>query len=513
MSKILFATSEAHPLIKTGGLADVSGSLPAALKSLNHAVRLILPAYPAAKEKAGPLKCITTIRLPGSQEEIKILEGRLPGSRVFVWLVDYPPAFAREGNPYLDPDGHDWPDNPERFTLFCRIVNEIAMGRVGLNWRPDIVHCNDWQTALVPALLSLEAERPATVFTIHNLAYQGMFPAEVFFRLGLPPQLWHFEGLEFHNHLSFIKGGLAYADKLTTVSPTYAREIQSAEFGYGLDGLLRHRAADLHGILNGIDLDEWNPATDPHIEWHYNAKRFSAKQHNKRALQAEFGLPESDDLLLGSVGRLVEQKGVDLVLDIIDRLAELPVQLALLGSGEAHFEAALQDAAARHPHMLSIKLGYSERLAHRVEAGADAFLMPSRFEPCGLNQMYSLAYGTVPIVHRTGGLADTIVDLNETTARDYSATGFSFDDETSEAVLDTCLRALSYFHASRINWWKLVITGMKKDFSWPASAAQYLELYRRMCGSEDSTRENPALDSLPHNAMLPDTAPQGTRRH
>ncbi len=477
MSKILFATSEAHPLIKTGGLADVSGSLPAALKSLNHAVRLILPAYPQAKEKAGPLKCITTIRLPGSQEEIKILEGRLPGSRVFVWLVDYPPAFDRPGNPYLDANGHDWPDNAERFAFFCRIVSEIAMGRAGLDWRPEIVHCNDWQTGLVPALLSLEPERPATVFTIHNLAYQGMFPAEVFFRLGLPPQLWHFEGLEFHNHLSFIKGGLAYADKLTTVSPTYAREIQTAEFGYGLDGLLRHRAADLRGILNGIDLDEWNPACDPHIVRHYDARRFSAKRDNKRALQTDFSLPESNDLLLGSVGRLVEQKGVDLVLDIIEALAELPVQLALLGSGEARFETALQDAAARFPHKISIKLGYSEHLAHRVEAGADAFLMPSRFEPCGLNQLYSLRYGTPPIVHAVGGLADTVVDATPEAIRRKTATGFCFYYASGDALLRTIHHALEIY-AQTPKWRAIARTAMTQVFDWKNSARQYVALYR-----------------------------------
>ena len=478
MSKILFATSEAHPLIKTGGLADVSGSLPAALKSLNHAVRLILPAYPQAKERAGPLKCITTIRLPGSQEEARILEGRLPGSRVFVWLVDYPPAFDREGNPYLDANGRDWPDNAERFAFFCRVVTEIAMGRAGLDWRPEIVHCNDWQTGLVPALLSLEAERPTTVFTIHNLAYQGMFPAEVFFRLGLPPQLWHFEGLEFHNHLSFIKGGLAYADKLTTVSPTYAREIQTAEFGYGLDGLLRHRASDLHGILNGIDLDEWNPATDPHIERHYNAKRFSAKQDNKRALQAEFGLPESNDLLLGSVGRLVEQKGVDLLLDIIEPLVELPVQLALLGSGEARFETALQEAAARYPHKISINLGYSERLAHRIEAGADAFLMPSRFEPCGLNQLYSLRYGTPPIVHAVGGLADTVVDATPKAIKQKTATGFCFYYASGDALLRTVTHALEVY-AQPVKWRGIARTAMAQVFDWKSSARQYIALYKQ----------------------------------
>ena len=478
MSKILFATSEAHPLIKTGGLADVSGSLPAALKSLNHAVRLILPAYPQAKERAGPLKCITTIRLPGSQEEARILEGRLPGSRVFVWLVDYPPAFDREGNPYLDANGRDWPDNAERFAFFCRVVTEIAMGRAGLDWRPEIVHCNDWQTGLVPALLSLEAERPTTVFTIHNLAYQGMFPAEVFFRLGLPPQLWHFEGLEFHNHLSFIKGGLAYADKLSTVSPTYAREIQTAEFGYGLDGLLRHRATDLRGILNGIDLDEWNPATDPHIKRHYDARRLSAKQDNKRALQAEFGLPESNDLMLGSVGRLVEQKGVDLLLDIIEPLAELPVQLALLGSGEARFETALQEAAARHPHKIGIKLGYSERLAHRVEAGADAFLMPSRFEPCGLNQLYSLRYGTPPIVHAVGGLADTVVDATPKAIKQKTATGFCFYYASGDALLRTVTHALEVY-AQPVKWRGIARTAMAQVFDWKSSARQYIALYKQ----------------------------------
>ncbi len=476
MSKILFAASEAHPLIKTGGLADVSGSLPAALKRLRQAVRLVIPAYPQAKQRAGDLKPVGSIRLPGSTQVMTVLEGRMPGSGVIVWLLDYPPAFGREGNPYVGPDGRDWPDNAERFALFCRGVVAIAQDRAGLDWRADVVHCNDWQTGLVPALLSLETVRPATVFTIHNLSYQGIFPAETFVRLGLPHELWHYRGLEFFNHLSFIKGGLVYADRLSTVSPTYAREIQTPEFGYGLDGLLRHRAEALRGILNGIDLQEWDPAHDPHIPCHYDAEHLTAKRGNKRALQEELGLPASDQLLLGSVGRLVEQKGVDLVIACIDRLLELPLQLAVVGSGDPAFEQALQEAAERHPHKMSLRLGYDEGLAHRVEAGADAFLMPSRFEPCGLNQLYSLRYGTPPIVHAVGGLADTVVDASPEALKEKRATGFCFYYASPEVLFHSVERALALYEKPAL-WEQLARTGMAQVFDWRSSARQYLQLY------------------------------------
>jgi len=509
---ILFCTSEAYPLIKTGGLGDVCGSLPQALCALGNDVRIVLPAYPEALEHSTGLTSLAKLTLIGATEPVEILAGRLNGSNVGLYLVNSPAHFQRPGNPYVQDDGSDWPDNAERFALFARAVVALALGQAGAGWMPQLVHCNDWQTGLVPALLSQHEVRPATLFSIHNLSYQGLFPAETFSALKLPESLWSIDGLEFHGRLSFIKGGIACADQVTTVSPTYAHEICSSTLGYGLEGLLQYRSANLTGILNGMDNDTWNPAADPFIERTYNIHHLQHKLANKLALQRDHDLPhEGQPLLLGYIGRLVEQKGVNLILDMLEQLFRHPVQLVVLGSGDRTIEKRFEDAAQRYPDQLSVHIGYDERLAHRIQAGADCLLMPSHYEPCGLSQMYGLAYGTVPIVHRTGGLVDTVVDLNETTARDYSATGFSFDEETPEAVLDTCVRALSWFQASRINWWKLVITGMKKDFSWTASAARYFELYRRMCGLKESARENPELESLPHGAALQDTAQRETR--
>ncbi|MFQ5644295.1 MAG: glycogen synthase GlgA [Thiogranum sp.] len=511
---ILFCTSEAYPLIKTGGLADVSGSLPKALCELGNDVRIVLPAYPEVLQHSAGLSTVAELTLIGATEPVEILAGHLAGSDVGLYLVNSPAHFRRPGNPYLQDDGSDWPDNAERFALFARAIVALALGQADSGWAPELVHCNDWQTGLVPALLSQHAERPATLFSIHNLSYQGLFPAATFSTLKLPENLWSIDGVEFHNRLSFIKGGIACADRITTVSPTYAREICTSAFGYGLEGLLQYRSDDLTGILNGMDTDTWNPATDSFIEQTYNVHHLQHKLANKLALQRDHGLPQgARPLLLAYIGRLVEQKGVDLILDMLDELFRHPVQLVILGSGDRTLEQRLEEAARRYPHQLAVYTGYDEQSAHRIEAGADCLLMPSRYEPCGLNQMYSLAYGTIPIVHRTGGLADTVVDLNDTTARDYSATGFCFDDTTPQAVLDACVRALSYFQASRIDWWKLVITGMKKDFSWPASAARYLELYRRMCGVEDSSAKPVPIESLPHGAALLDAVPPETRIH
>ncbi len=403
--KILFAASEAQPLIKTGGLADVAGSLPVALTHFDHDVRLVLPAYPKAVESSLPLRTVATLRLPGSSENVRVLEGTLD-KKLPLYLVDAPGLFDRSGNPYTDAAGNDWSDNPQRFALFCRAVVTLALDQAGLGWRPDLVHCNDWQTGLVPAMLSDEGSRPATIFTIHNLAYQGVFE-----QLHLPAKLWTPNGLEFHQKLSFIKGGLAFADWVTAVSPTYAREILTPAFGYGLEGLLQHRIERLQGVLNGIDYHAWDPASDPAIAQHFDVGTFNLKHVNKLKLQQELGLPQSQDaFLLGHIGRLVEQKGVDMILDIVPGLVKQEnTQLVLLGSGDPRLEQALREAAAQNPERVAIYIGYDEQLAHRVEAACDCFLMPSRFEPCGLNQLYSLRYGTVPIVHRTGGLADTVV--------------------------------------------------------------------------------------------------------
>lgn len=478
---ILFCTSEAYPLIKTGGLADVSGSLPKALLQLEHDIRMVLPAYPAAIEQCGELAEIARLSLTGSDTPVRILATRLPDSEVPLYLVDAPAFFNRPGSPYVQPDGSNWPDNAERFALFARACVALAMGDGDPHWRPQLVHCNDWQTGLVPALLSQLPQRPATLFSIHNLSYQGLFPATTFRALALPDTLWSMDGLEFHNMLSFIKGGIANADWVTTVSPTYAEEIREEEFGYGLEGLLQYRADNLTGILNGVDADTWNPSADRWIARRYDVHTLQHKLFNKFTLQRDNGLPvSSQPLVLGYIGRLVEQKGVDLIIDIVDALAAHPVQLIVLGSGEQRLEQQLQEAAARFPRQVCVHIGYDEQLAHRIEAGADALLMPSRYEPCGLNQMYSQLYGTVPIARRTGGLADTIVDFNQQTLAEHTATGFCHDEDSPEALLATCLGALSMFRNDRVDWWKLVIAGMHRDFSWTASAARYSELYRNL---------------------------------
>ena len=477
MKKILFVTSEAHPLIKTGGLADVSGSLPKALAELAQDVRLIMPNYQAIKTY-GDVRFLCSLRV--DNREVNLLETQMPDSQVTVWLVDYPEFFNRPGNPYLDGQGEPWPDNANRFALFCRIAVEVAMNRAYLDWQPDIVHCNDWQSGLVPALLSLETHRPASVFTIHNMAYQGLFPAESTMGLDLPGQLWTPEGLEFHNMLSFIKGGLVYADHITTVSPTYALEIQTPTFGYGLEGLLRHRKDALSGIINGIDLEVWNPETDPFIAKHYRAALLSEKPFNKSELQRRFALPVNGHVpLFGLIGRLVEQKGIDLIIDCLPDLMSMPMQFVLLGAGDKAYEQRLQNLAHVYPDKMSVTLGYDESLAHLIEAGSDVFLMPSRFEPCGLNQMYSQRYGTLPIVRKTGGLADTVVDALPETIANKTATGFVFNEASASPLLEAVKRAMMLYSDQK-TWAKIQTNAMNKDFSWRHSAEQYLMLYRSL---------------------------------
>ena len=537
MYRVLFVASEAYPLIKTGGLGDVCGSLPPALTSLGVEVRLLLPAYRDALARLPHVQRLTDIYVAEVNLNVSLLQATLPGTRVPVWLLDCPPAYDRPGNPYLDARGQPWGDNAERFALLARVATRIALDGLDLGWRPDVVHCHDWQAGLVPALLAQQAARPATVFTIHNLAYQGLFPRRTYVALQLPERLWSMDGLEFHGQLSFIKGGIAFADCITTVSPTYAREIQTPAFGCGLDGLLRHRAArqgaempgttraakvrlrpksqptakrlpqpapagggttsyseavvprgtpqrespaaapTLVGILNGIDTDEWNPQDDRHLVMGYSAERLEDKLANKLALQEQLGLPrEARTALIGNVGRLVEQKGIDLVLAALPQLMQLPLQLVVLGTGEASYAHALRAAAAHYPGRLTVIIGYDEHLAHRIEAGADMFLMPSRFEPCGLNQLYSLRYGTVPIVHRVGGLADTVVDSNPANLGTDTATGVVFDEPTPAALVAAVERALALYRQPAV-WRAIQRAGMRQDFSWRHSAAEYLKLY------------------------------------
>jgi len=482
MQKILFATSEVYPLIKTGGLADVAASLPRALTRLGYDVKIILPAYNSVLEKAAAtgVKQVAQFTIDG--EPVVIRQTRLPGSKVTAWLVDIPEFSERVGNPYCGIDGNDWPDNHKRFSIFCKAIETIALNQANLNWQPDIVHCNDWQTGLVPALLSLHPHHIATVFTIHNLAYRGLFSQQAFAELNLPPAFWHHERLEFYAQLSFIKGGIAFADYVTTVSPSYAREIQKPEFGCGLDGLLRYRSESLAGILNGIDIDEWNPASDPYLTANYNRRTLGNKCKNKAALQERMGLTVKSDVpLLGFIGRLVDQKGVDLILSQMPRIVEGNYQVVILGSGFAHYEQRLLEIAQQHPQKVAVHIGYDEALAHQIEAGSDIFLMPSIFEPCGLNQMYSLRYGTLPVVHAVGGLRDTVFELPFDKI-DSLANGFVFHNADGRELFAAIERAATAFQQENV-WKKLQVNAMTQDFSWEQSAKHYAEIYTRVTAS------------------------------
>ena len=478
MQKILFATSEVYPLVKTGGLADVAASLPRALLKLGQDVKILLPAYSSVLEKAKSIGTKEIAKIEVDGYSISLKQTRLPGTKVIVWLVDIPEFFERPGNPYCGPDGNDWPDNHKRFYVFAKVAELIALDQVSLNWKPSIVHCNDWQTGLIPALLSLHPQRPATVFTIHNLAYRGLFSYQAFAELNLPAVFWHHERLEFYGQMSFMKGGLAFADHITTVSPSYAQEIQTPEFGCGLDGLMRYRSDALVGILNGIDTDEWNPGTDAHLSCNYNRRTLGNKVKNKLALQEELGLAINEDIpLLGFVGRLVDQKGVDLILSQMKELLNENCQLVILGSGFPHYEQALTSIAAQYPLKVAVTLGYNESFAHRIEASSDIFLMPSIFEPCGLNQMYSLRYGTLPIVHAVGGLSDTVFENTEESDPEKT-NGFVFHEATTEELFSAIQRAINLFQ-QKDQWKKLQLNAMSKDFSWDVSAKEYLAIYEQ----------------------------------
>lgn len=484
MRKILFASSEVHPLIKTGGLADVSASLPKALKQQGQDVRLVIPAYRQCLSALADVRKIASIEVVGFHLPVEILESTLPGTDVPVWLVHSPHHFDRDGGPYGPESGGDWHDNAARFALFSRVIGLLATDQVGLNWQPDIFHCNDWQTGLAPALIAHLPNRPKIIFTIHNLAYQGLYSRDVFEALDLSEMLWTSDGIEFYGQMSFMKGGLVYSDHVNTVSPTYAKEICTSEFGYGLEGLLSHRTeqGDVSGILNGIDLAEWDPSTDKYIAQNYTAKTVKNKLHNKTMLQQHFHLPLKDDvLLIGFISRLVEQKGVDLSLAALINMLEagLPIQVVCLGSGESQFEHDLRVLRAHYPDKVAVHIGYNEPLAHQIEAGVDLFLMPSRFEPCGLNQLYSLRYGTLPLVRNTGGLADSVVDASDDNRKNNTATGFVFNKADVVELEATLQRALALYKRPRL-WRKVVLTAMLQNFSWQNSALKYLSLYDEM---------------------------------
>lgn len=478
--KVLFVAPEIAPWVKTGGLGDVAGALPPALRAQGLDVRVLAPYYPGlraafpdAEEVARPHG------LSGLLPSPVLRQAQAPDGTPLL-LIDFPEYFDRPGNPYLGPDGHDWPDNHLRFGLLARVAAWLGSAASTFAWRPDVVHCNDWQSALAPAYLHyLPGATAKSVVTIHNLAFQGLFGRAALYELGLSDAAWHMGGVEYYGYLSLLKAGLQFADAITTVSPTYAREIQTDAEGMGMAGLLRHRSAALTGILNGIDTAAWDPAADAALDApfaHYDAKRLVARDANKAALQRLLGLAaEADMPLFGVVSRLTHQKGLDLLAKIAAELLALPAQLVVLGSGEHEFEDAFRSLAQAHPGRCAVTIGFDETLAHRIEAGVDVFLMPSRFEPCGLNQMYSLRYGTPPLVRATGGLADTVIDAADTA----NGNGFVFAEATAAALLATIRRAVAAWH-DKPRWRRLQRNGMAADFSWTDPARRYGELYARL---------------------------------
>lgn len=483
---VLSVASEAYPLVKTGGLADVVGALPAALAREGVSATTLLPGYPAVIDA---LEQRTTVHnftdLHGGPAHL--LAGHAAGLALLV--LDAPHLYARDGNPYIGPDGTDWPDNAQRFAALGFAAAEIARGaRAG--YRPDIVHCHDWQSAMAIAYLRFSpGPRPATVMTVHNLAFQGQYPWALKKELGLPERAYTVDGVEYYGMIGYLKAGLALADAITTVSPTYAAEVRSTQHGMGLDGLLRMRAGVLHGILNGIDTDVWNPATDPHLAAPFDAKHLAARAANKAALQERLGLAvDPKALLFGVVSRLTWQKGTDLLLQSMTSIDAHGAQLALIGSGEAPIEAGLMEAMHARPGRVSAVIGYDESLAHLVQAGADALLVPSRFEPCGLTQLCALRYGALPVVARVGGLADTVIDANEMALAAGTGTGVVFE-AGSRAALDAGIERTAALWNDRRQWRALQRRAMSTDVSWSRPAARYAALYRALAAARGASAE------------------------
>jgi starch synthase len=477
--RVLFATSEIAPWAKTGGLGDVSAALPQALLRLGVDVRVVVPGYSSLLAAFPERTSVATIAHPAGLLPSSTLIETHTASGLPLLMVHCPAFYERPGGPYQNPDGFDWPDNYLRFGLLSKVAALLASDASPLPWRPQILHCNDWQTGLAPAYQRYRLPSPAaSVMTIHNLLFQGMFPAATMAPLDLPPHAFVMSGVEFHGNLSFLKAGLQLGDWITTVSPTYAREIQTPEFGYGLEGLLAHRSGEMAGILNGID-DAWDPASDPHIAAQYDFDRIERKAQNKAALQNRLGLRADPNApLLAVVSRLTYQKGLDLLAAVGDNIAARGAQLALLGGGEHWMQDAFTSLARRYPGQFAAVIGYDEPLAHQIEAGGDIFLMPSRFEPCGLNQMYSLRYGTPPLVRATGGLADTVVDGARAGA-DGNANGFAFDAPDAAAFLAAIDRALEAWR-DKPRWRQLQAAGMRTDFSWGRAAQAYVAVYRKL---------------------------------
>ena len=477
--KVLFLSPEVTPFAKTGGLADVAGALPAALRRLGLEVQLALPLYRVVREGNSEIRpLIKNLKIPLGSEKLtaNVLETKTDDG-ASVYLIERDDLYDRP-NLYGNANG-DYYDNLERFTFFAHAALLLTEN---LSFNPDIIHCHDWQTGLVPALIKgpyegvSTIEGTPTVFTVHNLGYQGIFPAEKIQVTGLPrAEFFHPEGLEFWGKINLLKAGIVYSDIITTVSPTYAREIQTSDHGLGMEGILKRRSASLHGILNGVDYRLWNPSRDPHIQANYSHRKMPGKRHCKESLIQEMGLNPSviKKPLLGMISRLDNQKGFDLLVQMLDEILELDVGLTILGSGDEGIQRDIEAAAERHPGRVGFEVGFNERLAHRIMAGADIFLIPSRYEPCGLTQMYALKYGTVPVVRATGGLDDTVVQFNLQTGE---GNGFKFGPNKPAAFIEAIRQAVNLFQDSRT--WKILMTnGMKADFSWDQSAHRYLEIY------------------------------------
>ena len=487
--RVLYITAELYPWVKSGGLGDVAGALPPALIAEGIDVRLLLPGFRGFLDAFPGITDVVRLATPYAAERVRVGLARLPDSGSPAYLVDHPAFYDRPGNPYASPDGSDWPDNHRRFGLLGWVASELARG-ADAGWRPDVLHGHDWHAGLAPAYL---AARPPpeghipTVFTIHNLAYRGPFPGAVFPELALPPEFFSIDGVEFFGMVSFIKAGLFYSDRLTTVSPTHAREIQTPAFGWGLDGLLRARASVLTGILNGVDMKVWDPRHDAVLPRSYDERDATVgKRAAKAALQKRLGLEPAERLpLFGAVSRLTPQKGLDLVLAALPDLVTGGCQLALLGSGDSDLEQAFTATADGYRGRVGVAIGYDESLAHLIYAGSDVILVPSRFEPCGLTQLYALRYGALPLVRRVGGLADTVVDATATNLSEGIATGFAFDDDSPAALMSAIRRVTALFPERKI-WRGMMRRAMTRDFSWAVAARQYSAIYR-------TVRPNPVL--------------------
>ena len=474
--QVLSVTPEIYPLIKTGGLADVTGALPIALAGKDVAIRTLIPGYPVVTGAFKKKKAVLSYpKLQGGKASVHAVQ--LEGLDLFV--LDAPHLFDRPGGPYGDAAGADWQDNWRRFAALGQAGADIAAGAVS-GYMPDIVHAHDWQSAMTLAYMRYgRAAGTPSVMTVHNLAFQGQFGAGIFAELGLPAAAMALDGVEYYGGVGFLKAGLQAASAITTVSPTYALEIRTPEFGMGLDGLITMRAADLHGIVNGIDTDVWDPATDKHLAATYSAKTLKARKANKAAVEERFSLDRDDSPIVCVVSRLTWQKGIDLLVSTVDGLVAAGARLAILGSGDAGLEGALLAAAARHRGRVGVVIGYDEGLSHLMQGGCDAIVIPSRFEPCGLTQLYGLRYGCVPVVARTGGLADTLIDANEAAVSAGVATRLMFAPNDAAALLHGVQRMVS-IHQNPVMWASIQRQGMKADLSWGRSAEKYAALYRSL---------------------------------